>query len=62
MGGDETSSEEEQLGAQAKQLGEGVDKNLVENPDNRVALIAEGEIGAALNAAQMNLKVIEPGQ
>ena len=50
-GGDETGSEEEQLGAQAKQLGEGVDKNLVENPDNRVALIAEGEIGAALNAA-----------
>ena len=32
-------------------MGEGVDKNLVENPDNRAALAAEGEIGAALNAA-----------
>ena len=30
---------------------ENIDKNLVENPDNRVALTTEGEIGAALNAA-----------
>ena len=32
-------------------MGEGVDKNLIENPDNSAALTAEGEIGAALNAA-----------
>ena len=31
-------------------MGEGVDKNLVENPDNKAALTTEGEIGAALNA------------
>ena len=30
---------------------EDVDKNLVEYPNNRIALTAEGEIGAALNAA-----------
>ena len=50
-GRDETASEEEKPGAQAGQLGEGVAKNLMENPDNKAALTTEGEIGAALNAA-----------
>jgi len=50
-GGDETGSEEYQLGAQTEQLRDDVDKNPVEDPNNRVALTAEGEIGAALNAA-----------
>ena len=49
-GRDETASEGEKPGAQLEQLGEDVDKNLVENPDNKAALTAEGEIRAALNA------------
>ena len=32
-------------------MGEGVDKNLMENTDNRAAQTPEGEIGAASNAA-----------
>ena len=55
-GGDGTRSEEEQPGVQTEQLSENIDKNLVENPDNRAALIAEGEIGEALNAATIELE------
>ena len=49
-GGDETRLED-QPGAQAEQLREDVHKNPVEEPNNRVALIAKGEIGTTLDVA-----------
>ena len=49
--GDGTRYEGEQPGVQTDKLRENIDKNLVENSDNRAALEVEGEIGAALNAA-----------
>ena len=55
LGGDETGSED-QPGAQTEQLREDVHKKPVEDPNNRVTLIAEGEIGAALNAATIEPK------
>ena len=48
-GGDETRSED-QPRAQVEQLREYVHKNPVEEPNNRVALTTEGEIGIALDA------------
>ena len=61
-GGDETGSKEEQPGAQIEQLREGVDKNLVENLDNREALLVEGETGAALNAMTVEPKDDRAGE
>ena len=54
-GGDETILEEAQPEAQAEQLEESVHKNLVENIDNKTALPAEGETGAAPSAV-----IVEP--
>ena len=55
-GGDETRSKEDQPGAQTDQLREDVDKNPMEDPNNRVAPAAEGEIGVALNATTFEPK------
>ena len=49
MGGDETGSDD-QPRVQVEQLREDVHKNPMEELNNRVALTAEGEIGAALDA------------
>ena len=51
MGGVDETRSEDQPGAQTEQLREDVHKNLVEDPNNRVTLTTEGEIGVALNAA-----------
>ena len=52
VGGDETGLED-QPGAQAEQLREVVHKNPMEEPNNRVAPTAEGEIGTSLDAAKI---------
>ena len=54
-GGDETGSEDQQ-GVQAEQLREYVHENPVEELNNRVALIAEGETGAALDVVIVKTK------